>query len=137
MKGKTRFLIKHAFYNYREMQKQSVISTVDWAESNFAVDYSKVSVQSSHSNHKEAQLCALMDDNLKKVRWCYMVEKVLDHYRFEEGKVKFIQEHYFKKKGDILTCLEVGICRATFYNWQEEILETAYNWAKELKLIGE
>lgn len=137
MKKRARDLIKHAFYNYRDMQKVAVISTVDWAESNFAIDYSKVSVQSSPSNYKETQLCALLDDNLKNVRWCYVVEKVLDHYHFERDKIRFITEHYFRKKSDVLTCIEVGICRATFYNWQEEILETAYKWAKELKLIGE
>ena len=46
-------------------------------------------------------------------------------------------QDFFNKKGDIETCLEVGIGRMTFYRWQNEILETAYNWAKELKLIGD
>ena len=137
MENATRNKIKRAFYNYPETMKNAVVSTVEWAESNFAVDYSKVSVQTSPSNHKEAQLCALMDENLKKVRWCYCVDKVLDHYCFEQDKVRFIREHYFNKKGDIETCLNVGICRATFYNWQEEIIEIAYKWAKELKLIKE
>lgn len=117
--------------------KSAVISTVEWAESNFAVDYSKVSVQTSPGNYKEAQLCAILDDNLKIVRWCYVVEKVLDHYHFEKDKIRFIQEHYFKQKGDIETCFDVGIGRATFYRWQEEIIEEAYKWAKELRLIGE
>ena len=137
MKKRARDLIKHALYNYRDMQKVAVISTVDWAESNFAIDYSKVSVQSSPSNYKETQLCALIDDNLKKVRWCYVVEKVLDHYHFEPDKQKFIREHYFLKKGETAICLDIGISRATLYRWQEEILGIAYRWAIELKVIGE
>ena len=135
MKNATKNLIKKAFYTYPETMKGAVISTVEWAESNFAIDYSKVSVQTSPSNHKETQLCAILDENLKKYRWCYVVEKVLDHYHFEKDKVRFIETHYFKKKGDIETCLNVGISRRTFYNWQEEIFETAFNWAKELRLI--
>jgi hypothetical protein len=119
------------------MFENAVQSTVEWAESNFAVDYSKVSVQTSPGNYKEAQLCALLDDNQKKVRWCYMVEKVLDHYHFESDKIKFIEQYFFKQKGAVITCLEVGICRATLFNWENEIIETAYKWAKELKLIKE
>lgn len=136
MENVERNLIKKAFYKYPENQKTVVISTVDWAESNFAVNYEKLCVQTSPCNQKETQLCALLDKNNNLIRWCYLVEKVLEHYHFEKDKVKFINMHFFKQKGDIETCLEVGICRATFYNWQEEILETAYNWAKELKLIG-
>ena len=133
MENAVRSRIKKAFYSYPKEIKSAVVSTVEWAESNFAVDYSKVNVQTSHCNYKETQLCALMDENLKKVRWCYVVEKVIEHYHFERDKVKFIETHYFKQKGDIETCLEVGISRRTFYNWQDEIIETAYKWAKELK----
>ena len=137
MKKGERNQIKKAFYTYPEMMKSAVVSTVEWAESNFAVDYGKVNVQTSPCNYKEAQLCGLIDDNAKKIRWCYMVEKVLDHYHFESDKVRFIKEHYFKKKGDVTICLDVGISRRTFYNWQEEIIEEAYKWAKELRLVGE
>ena len=137
MKNETKKLIKKAFYTYKERMKSAVISTVEWAESNFAVDYSKVSVQTSPSNYKETQLCALIDDNLKNVRWCYVIEKVLDHYHFEQDKIKFIEMHFFKKKSEIETCLDVGISRRLFYYWQDEIIDIGYRWAKELRLIGD
>lgn len=137
MKSIEKKIIKKALYHYKDMMKSAVISTVEWAESNFAVDYSKASVQTSPSNYKETQLCALIDDNLKNVRWCYVIERVLDHYRFEQDKVKFIEMHYFKQKGEIETCLEVGISRRLFYYWQEEIIDIAYRWAKELKVLGD
>jgi hypothetical protein len=135
MEKKALKLVKKALYTYPKMLKEAVTSTVEWADSNMAVDFGKVAVQSSAGNFKETQLCKIMDDNLLKVRWCYMVEKVLDHYHFEQDKVKFIKMHYFDKRGELETCLEIGVCRATFYNWQNEVLETAYNWAKELKVI--
>ena len=137
MTNEIRKRIKQAFYDYPKMFKQAVISTVEWAESNMAVDYNKVSVQTSPGNYKETQLCALLDDNLKIVRWCSVVEKVLEHYHFEKDKIKFIESHYFNKKSDNNTCIEICIGRATFYRWQDEIIEEAYKWAKELKLIGE
>lgn len=127
--------IKMVFYNYPKMLKDAAISTVDWAESNMAVNYEKLPVQTSGGNFKEMQLCKIIDDNLSKVRWCYMVEKVLDHYHFEDGKSKFIDLFFFKKRNEEKVCLEVGISRATLFRWQDEILETAYNWAKELKLV--
>jgi hypothetical protein len=64
-----------------------------------------------------------------------MVEKTLEHYHFEKDKVRFVQLYFFKKNTILYTCLEVGICRATFFNWENEILETAYKWAKELRLV--
>ncbi len=137
MKDKKTRLVKKVLYKYPDMMKGAVQSTVEWAESNMAVDYSKVAVQTSPSNYKEAQLCKILDENLANVRWCYVVEKVLDHYRFEPDKQKFIREHYFLKKGETAICLDVGISRATLYRWQEEILDIAYRWAIELKVIGE
>ena len=137
MKNEIRKLIKKAFYNYPKAMKEAVVLTVDWAESNFAIDYSKVSVQTSPGNYKETQLCSLMDNNLKAIRWCYVVEKVLDHYHFEQEKIKFIQMLYFDKKCEVDICVEVCIGRATFYRWQDEIIEEAYKWAKELRLIGD
>lgn len=137
MKNREFKIIERAFYNYQTIMQSAVKSTVDLAEKGIITDYMKLPVQSSNRGARENKLCAIIDDELKKVRWCYVVEKVLDHYYFEKDKVKFINTHFFKKKGDIETCLEVGIGRMTFYRWQNEILETAYNWAKELKLIGD
>lgn len=137
MTNKIRKLIKKAFYIYPDAFNNVVVSTVDWAESNMAVDYGKVAVQTSPGNYKETQLCALMDENQKRLRWCYVVEKVLDHYKFEQDKVKFIETYYFHKKSEVETCLSVGICRRTMFNWQDEIMGIAYKWAIELKAIKE
>ena len=127
--------LKKVLYNYPTLQKSAVVSTVDWAGSNMAIDYSKVSVQSSAMNGKETQLCKVIDSNLEALRWCYVVEKVLEHYHFEKDKVKFIQLHFFQKKSERETCLEVGIGRATLFRWKDEILESTYQWAEELKVL--
>ena len=137
MEQRSRRAIKSALKNYLKNFDNVVQSTVDWAENNMAVDYGKVVVKSSKGNYKETQLCGLIDENQKKMRWCYMVEKVLDHYHFESDKVRFIEDYFFKQKGEVHTCVNVGIGRATLYRWENEIIETAYKWAKELKLIKE
>ena len=48
--------IEKAFYSYAENKNIGTRAVVDWAESNFAVDYSKVNVQSTPGG-KETQLC--------------------------------------------------------------------------------
>lgn len=137
MERKVRGIVKKALNNYPVIFSDVVQSTVDWAESNMAIDYGKVAVKTSPGNYKEAQLCKLLDDNQQKARWCYVIEKVLDHYKFEQDKIKFIRAFYFDKKSEVQACMEVGISRRTMFYWQEEILDITYRWAKELKVIGE
>lgn len=135
MEKEYKSVVKKALYAYPKAMAGAVISTVEWAESNMAVDYGKVCVQTSPSNYKEAQLCKLIDENTASLRWCYVIEKVLEHYQFEQEKVKFIQKFFFEKKSEAFTCLSVGVSRRTFFRWKEEILETAYKWAVELKVL--
>lgn len=126
--------LKKAFYTYQEMSKNAVQSTVEWAESNFAVDYSKERVKSSAGNVKEGKLCKIIDDNLTAIRWCTVVEKVLDYYKWD-GREKLIRQRYFEKKSITAICLNIGICRSTFFIWSDEILLKAEQWARELRLL--
>ena len=126
--------LKKAFYTYQEMSKNAVHSTVEWAESIFAVDYSKERVKSSASNVKEGKLCKIIDDNLTAIRWCTVVEKVLDYYKWD-GREKLIRQRYFEKKSITAICLNIGICRSTFFIWSDEILLKAEQWARELRLL--
>ena len=135
MTRQERKLIETMFYNYKKIFNNLVVLTIEWAESNMAVDYSKVAVSYSPGNYKEAQLCKILDKNQEKLRWSRMVERVLEHYYFDYDKIKFIQSYYFDKKGEVETCLIVGVCRATFFNWKNEILEEAYKWAREFNLL--
>lgn len=137
MERKSRKLIVKALNSYPTMFSDCAKYTLEWAESNMAIDYGKVCVQSSPSNFKETRLCALIDTNEKKLRWCYVVEKVLDHYKFENDKTKFIDLHFFKKQGEIKICNDVGIGRATFFRWENKVIETAYEWAKHYGLLRE
>ena len=134
MKKEERKKIEKAFFNYKEYMAQGVISTVEWAESNMAVDYSKVAVQTSPSNYKEEKLCEVIDQKIDTYRWSLVVEKVLDMHKFD-AKSKFIRKHYFDKKNIYQVCYDIGICERTYKYWKEEIIEDAYLWAKEYKLV--
>lgn len=135
MDKRSKKLVKCALYNYPKFFNSVVISTVDWAESNMAIDYSKVAVSSSPGNYKENQLCKILDDNLSKLKWCKVVEKTLEHYHFEKDKRDFVNLHFFRNKSEVATCIALEISRPTFYRWQDEVLEIAFNWAREYKLL--
>lgn len=126
--------IEYAFYNYKKLSDMAVQSTVELAEKNMAIDYSKVVVQSTASNQKEAKLCDAIDRSLSAYRWCIVVEKILDYFKWD-SKEKLIRMKYFEKKGIQEVCFEVGISERTFKYWKEEIILRAYMWAKELKLL--
>ena len=126
--------IEYAFFNYKKNMATGVISTVDWAESNMGVDYSKICVQSSNVNSKETKLCEIIDDGITAYRWCLVVEKVLDYYKWDV-KERFIRQRYFDKKSMYQICLNIGICERTFKYWKDEILHKAQQWAEEMRLI--
>ena len=135
MTKKERKIIEHALYNYKKFFNNVVMSTVEWAESGLAIDYSKPRITTTSGNFKENKLCGIIDTTEGKLKYCRLVEKVLEHYHFDNAKIRFIEVHFFNNKNDISTCMEVGISRRSFYNWQNEIVEFAYNWAKELKVL--
>ena len=62
-----------------------------------------------------------------------VVQKVLEHYQFDNPKKKLIELYFFRGKSITMTCLSVGISRATFYRWANEIIELTSKWVKELQ----
>lgn len=62
-----------------------------------------------------------------------IVEKVVEHYKFELAKTKLIKMFFDEGKSVTQTCMEVGVCRATLFNWVKEIIELAEKWEKVLK----
>ena len=135
MEKSTRKKIEFAFYNYKKLMESAVTSTVEIADANMAVDYSKVVVKSSTTNKKESKICDVIDKSLTAYRWCMVVEKVLDYYKWD-CKEKLIRKRYFEKKGTLKICLEIGISERTFKYWKDDILLRAFMWAKELNLIN-
>lgn len=127
-------LIEYAFFNYKKLMDNVVISTVEWAESGLAIDYSKPKVKSSANTKKEDRLCALIDTAEKRLKWCRVVEKVLDYYKWD-CRQDLIRKRYFEKQPFKKICIEIGICERTSKYWKDEILLKAYQWAKEFNVL--
>ena len=64
-----------------------------------------------------------------------LFEKVMEHYKFDKAKLKLINLFFLEGKSVVSSCLLVGISRATFFNWINEILDIAYKWAVELGIV--
>lgn len=128
--------IERAFYNYTKLVEDCVLSTVEWAESNMAIDYSKVNVKSSPGKGRETKLCETIDKSQEALKWCYVVEKVLDCYKWD-SKEQVIRKHYFERKTIEITSQEIHCSRRTCNYWIEEIILKAYMWAIDMRLIRE
>ena len=133
MKYQERKQIEHAFFFYEAEMKKYYQSTVDFAESGLAVDYSRERVSSSAINAKEARLCGIIDKNNPSL-WYKVVENTLITYH-KKVEEQIIRLHYFacKPVSEVSRILSVPL--PTAYRKNMEILVTAAEWAKEFGLI--
>ncbi len=117
--------IINAFFNYKKFMESCVMSTVEWAESNMGVSYDSLSVQSTPSNKREDKLCGIIDKSASRLKWCNVVEQTLARFHLTD-RDKLIDNRFFKKKSVDRVCYDLGLSRATFFRWQDEITEYAY-----------
>ena len=126
--------IEYNLKNYQKLIKSTVQSTADFATKNMSVDYGKVAVQTSPSNFREELLCRMIDKSSECLRWVGVIDKVIDHYKFEDKK-QIILLRYFNGYSVSKICKTIGISTRTYFNWRIEIIELTEGWARELVLI--
>ena len=130
----TKRKIDRAFFNYEKMRQAGVQSTIDWAEQNMAIRYDDVKVKRSPSAKREARLCAFLDDNMKKYRWCRVVENVLIRYH-GLNEAALINMRFFQKKPIEEVAIAMNVDRATIFRWLNRVRDVAAEWAGEYGLI--
>lgn len=124
--------IERAFYNFSANREKANINPEELAFCGMAIDYSKVSVQSSTSNATEDKLIKAIDEAAEAYKWFKVVENTLIRYR-DDYKHKLIVLLYFERLTPNKALRRLGIDRATLFRWKNEILLTAEFWAYELK----
>lgn len=133
MTKEQRNIIEREFYRYkwnkRECNNNAVIAV---AYDSSAPDGERV--KTSGGNKQEHLVIRAIYKTERLSGWCTVFEKTLEKFKWEH-KDKLMQKRYIERKGIYRTCEEIGICRATYFYWLEEILQTAFLWAKELKLF--
>lgn len=133
MTKQERKVIEREFYKYKWNKSQADNYAV------CAVAYNSKApdgerVKSSSGNANEQLVIRAIYDQERMRGWVKVFEKTLDKFKWEQ-KDKLMRKRYLERKSVWRTCDEIGICRATYFYWLEDILQTAYLWAKELKLL--
>lgn len=135
MQKSLRRKIEQAFYNYEANKRIAVDELIDDLVSKMTtVSYGGISVKSSPQNTVENALINLCDKELTAYKWCKVVENTLTKYAYEY-KDELIRLKYFKRLKNEQAWKKLHIEERTFYRWKDEILNTACEFARELKLI--
>ena len=91
-------------------------------------------VKTSGGNTQEQLVIRAIYETERLRGWVTVFEKTLEKFKWEQ-KDKLMQKRCLERKGIWRTCDEIGIERRTYFYWLEDILQTAYMWAQELKLF--
>ena len=125
--------IEKQFYRYKWNKQQSdnyMITAV--AYDSKAPDGERV--KTSGGNTQEQLVIRAIYETERLHGWCTVFEKTLEKFKWEQ-KDKLMQKRFLDRKSVWRTCEEIGISRATYFYWLEDILQSAFLWAKELRLM--
>ena len=67
-------------------------------------------------------------------QWRSVFDSVLIRYKWKSEEA-LLRKKYIEHKNHKRICKEIGISKRTYSYWQNRILEDAYMFAKELKLL--
>lgn len=126
--------IEREFFNYKSNREQAANYVASSAYNGFAIDYSHERVQSSSGNSVERAIINAVSKEERLWKWCIVFEKTLDKYRWEQ-KDKLIVKKYIERKPRWRICEELVLSQSTYYFWLDEILTTAFLWAKSYDLF--
>jgi hypothetical protein len=133
MTTEQRKTIEREFYRYkwnkRECENYAVHAV---AYDSAAPDGDRI--KSSCGNKNEQLVIRAIYDQERMRAWCIVFEKTKEKFKWEQ-KDKLMEKRYLERKGIWRTCEEIGISRATYFYWLEDIIQTAFLWAKELMLV--
>lgn len=133
MTKQQRKIIEREFYRY----KWNKVQAENYAVCAVAYDSKAPDgerVKAGGGNANEQLIIRAIFDQERMLGWCKVFEYTLIKFKGEH-KDKLMQKRYIEKKGILRTCIDIGISRATYFYWLEDILNTAYLWAREFKLF--
>lgn len=134
MNKQQRRMIEREFYNYEQNRNACAEYIAERAVSGLGVDYSRERVKTSPHNRVEENVVKTVDEYEKIYKWCLVYEKTLDRFRWTL-KDKLMQMRYIDRNHECCILDQIGISRATYFYWVEDILQVAYLWAQEYDLM--
>lgn len=134
MTKQQRRMIEREFYNYEQNRNACAEYFAERAVSGLSVDYSRERVKTSPQNRTEENIVKTIDEYEKMYKWCLVYEKTLDRFRWTL-KDKLMQMRYIDKNHELCILDQIGISRATYFYWVEDVLQVAFLWAQEYGLM--
>lgn len=134
MKREERKEIEREFKKYKENKKNADGYVVRHAYDGIGIDISQPRVKTSATNVTEKKTVKLVQEALRLVQWCRVYELTFYKYRFDK-KGELMQMKYEKNYSMPRICMDIGISRATYFRWLDEVLGTAYQWARAQKIF--
>lgn len=135
MTNEQKRLINSEFYKCDTYQSE-VKATLDGAiYSGTTVDYSSLRVSGGGgSNGVENRVIKALNDSQYKSLWVQVFNYTLIKYT-GEYKDRLIRMKYIERCSRRQICGKLHIGTATYHRWLDEILETAYMWCRNLKIL--
>lgn len=126
--------IEREFYNYENMRNECAEYMAERAIAGLGVDFSGERVKTSRVNTTEDKVVKTVDEYERMYKWCLVYEKTLERFKWTL-KDKLMQMRYIDKNHQVCICDVIGISDRTLRYWVEEILQVAFMWAEEYKLL--
>lgn len=135
MTSEQKRLINNEFYKCDAYQSE-VKETLDAAVySGTTVDYSGLRVSGGGgTNGVENRVIKALTDTQRKSLWVQVFNCTLIKYT-GEYKDRLIRMKYIERCSRRQICVKLHIGTATYHRWLDEILETAYMWCRNLKIL--
>jgi len=135
MNTETRKRIEYYFLNYEKILEQDLERQSDIVYEGIVSDESKSPGGSGRKGSAIENKALRLVDMFLRGSWVKVVEYTFTAFRFEY-EFEIMKDLYLKKKNRHQIYVERGVGTSSLYLMKNRWLETAYNWAKEFKLIS-
>lgn len=126
--------LNRELYNYQVYKGKVKDAHEDAFYGGLTVDYSNIRVSGSVGNTAENRVIKALSDSERMSLWIQVFEYTLIKYT-GEYKDRLIRMKYIDQCSRRQICGKLHIGTATYHRWLDEILETAYMWSRNLKIL--
>lgn len=126
--------LNRELYNYQVYKGKVKDAREDAFYGGLTIDYSNIRVSSSTGNTAENRLIKALSDSELMLLWIRVFECTLIKYT-GEYKDRLMRMKYIDQCSRRQICGKLHIGTATYHRWLDEILETAYMWSRNLKIL--
>lgn len=135
MTNEQKRLINREFYKYDAYSSEVNATLENAVFSGTTVDYSKLRVSGGEGgNGVENRVIKALSDSQQKSLWVQVFNYTMIKYT-GEYKDRLIRMKYIEGCSRRQICGRLHIGTATYHRWLDEILETAFMWCKNLKIL--